>query len=89
MAIKQINYSCGGTSTERVILKFQLNEENSELSNFVFYSGPCDPQTGEFFPKDLKKTNIKSEKDISNHVEGIKLMLETEYEIKKPVLKFE
>ena len=89
MGLKQISYSCGGTSTEIKILKFQLNNESKELSGFIYYIGPCNPDTGEFFPNDLKKTNVKNIGEISNHIEGIKLMLETEHDVKDPTFKLE
>lgn len=88
MAKRNYDYSCGGTSAEHKKIKFVVDDQSGVISEIATYEGPCDLKTGEFFAKSLKKTPVKSEADIRDHIDGIKLKLKKELNITNPTFKF-
>lgn len=88
MAKRNYDYSCGGTSTEYKKIKFVVDDQTGVISEVATYEGPCDLKTGEFYVESLKKTPVKSEASIRDHIEGIKLKLKTELNITNPTFNF-
>ena len=88
MAIINFDYSCGGTSTNKKKIVCKVDDRTGILTDLAIYEGPCNPVSGEFVPHLLKKSTVKNEGDISDHVAGIKLKLKEELNINNPTFKF-
>ena len=82
-----IDYSCGGTSTQKKLIKFKFDAITGKVSNIEVWEGPCGPD-GVFITSSLIKATPKSEKEISNHIKGIKLKLKIEHAVDSVIFIF-
>jgi hypothetical protein len=87
--LKAIDYTCGGTTTERKLIKFKLDTTNGEVSQTEIWEGMIDIDSGMFLVNDkLKKTIVRDENEIREHIPGIKKKLEIENGINSVKFKF-
>lgn len=82
MTLRNQRYSMGGSSTHKKMLNYDFDTDKKEISNLKIYEGMMGLEDGIFLPDRLTVTDVLSENEIRDSLNGLKAFLSQKYNIK-------